>query len=365
MYRSNIAINSLAISLLLIMAETSNANNCSDVLKLSAITSESVQTEESFNKEAASFCREYAKSQGSTNKAGGSVGYGGFTLGGTSAKSNSEAIAEKLCKSNNKEQLRENAYRTYIRTIAPQAYSSYNQCISSGDELRINLLGGTEKHASIRVAFNSQSVGNTAGIIVDSNDTVKCIWKNSQADIDTQLSFTNGQSKILKCNRKDSSEEGYITIVDERSSKKNAYLNIPWSAYKVGVPVYLAQKYENAIIEIEAISKSLSGSVVAFNKKKCPEDWEPYTDLYGRFIRGLDKSKKIDPKRKLGSIQDDTVQEHIHANMYANHGGNNPAVAHHGASDKNAAAKTGGIEKARHSNETRPKNVALLYCEKK
>jgi len=124
----------------------------------------------------------------------------------------------------------------------------------------------------------------------------------------------------------------------------------------------LVKQVNQLKVENETFKKVL---VVAVKSTKCPQGWDDYKPGYGQFIRGYDREGTIDdPNRRIGSKQADSIQQHVHANMYANHSGTSPAVGYAGASDKNSAAKTGGIEGANVSGETRPKNIALLFCEK-
>lgn len=114
-----------------------------------------------------------------------------------------------------------------------------------------------------------------------------------------------------------------------------------------------------------------SGAVLAFNLEQCPEPhWKEYQQAYGRFVRGIDKSGNgTDPdgKRAPGSIQHDQFAAHTHErprDVYDAGGGDDAAwVApdRHfafGYSNPPPTGATGG-------SETRPDNVALLYCEKK
>ena len=111
------------------------------------------------------------------------------------------------------------------------------------------------------------------------------------------------------------------------------------------------------------------GIVVAFNNNQCPSGWREYAPAYGRFIRGIDKAGSgIDPdgKRKIGSIQDEQFFKHKHTRPEGVYdaGGDSDAswVGHarhfgYGHSRPPETGETGG-------SETRPDNVALLYCEK-
>ena len=131
--------------------------------------------------------------------------------------------------------------------------------------------------------------------------------------------------------------------------------------------------------------------VMAFNLETCPEWWSEANwvdnalDLRGEFIRWLDKWRWLDPdNRVLASTQKDSFQGHYH-NFYIwetsaehNHlrNQNQIASAHNAGSrylqsettwmqDIINVAKTDWVNWIpRTSSETRPHNVALLYCVK-
>jgi hypothetical protein len=124
----------------------------------------------------------------------------------------------------------------------------------------------------------------------------------------------------------------------------------------------------NAQQLIEKVTMPRS-AVLAFNRKSCPPGWEEYTKAYGRFVRGIDKSGSgIDPDgaREPGNTQDESFMAHSHSRprgVYDAGGGSDAAwVAHdhyfgYGHKNPPGTGKAGG-------SETRPDNVALLYCEK-
>lgn len=314
------------ITALFFMSELALANNCTDVIKLSVEKSEIVQSEESFKKEAANFCKEYSKNTASGKSGSLNVGYGGFTLGASSAKTSANSIADKLCKSSNSSELHDNAYRNYIKTVAPAAYSSYDKCINSSTPLQIGLIGGTEKQASIKVSFNSDSVGRSGGIIVDTDNSIKCSWKNSSITSDKQLPLGNGESKILKCSRSESSKAGYIAIIDEKSADKNdKSLSLPWSAYEKGVPVSLIYSYNEAIKNFEELNKSFSGAVATFNRKDCPAGWDEVSkEWQGRYIV-LSNDNQGSGELVGESLSDNenrSTGEHKHTGSIAFYGGN-------------------------------------------
>ena len=85
-------------------------------------------------------------------------------------------------------------------------------------------------------------------------------------------------------------------------------------------------------------------------------------DLRGEFVRGWDDSRAIDSGRTIGSYQGSNVGSHTHnvtmyrysINYQAHYSPNNNA---HGEYTFTATTDNGT-----QTGETRPRNVALLYC---
>lgn len=82
-------------------------------------------------------------------------------------------------------------------------------------------------------------------------------------------------------------------------------------------------------------------------------------DLRGEFIRGLDDGRGIDTGRAIGSAQSDALKAHTHtvagnlvADVVAGAGYN---VRRSNTSGTETSSSTGGTE-------TRPRNVAMMYC---
>jgi hypothetical protein len=114
------------------------------------------------------------------------------------------------------------------------------------------------------------------------------------------------------------------------------------------------------------------GLVVAFAASNCPPPWTVYQPAAGRFIRGIDPSGTNDPDgalRSVGSVQNDGIVSHAHS-MGVN-GGDSTSMVPGGATQRLPNfvpdGYGGGGKKQTDGNaggltETRPKNVALLYC---
>lgn len=119
-----------------------------------------------------------------------------------------------------------------------------------------------------------------------------------------------------------------------------------------------------------------SGFIGAFNLGSCPQGWlvangsSGTVDLRGEFIRGLDLGRGIDPARILGSSQTDDFKSHLHTRtsdgrLAPSRAGTDGSIDWH-SSDAHVndngyysqnTGSTGG-------SETRPRNIALLYCQK-
>jgi len=86
-------------------------------------------------------------------------------------------------------------------------------------------------------------------------------------------------------------------------------------------------------------------------------------DLRGEFIRGWDNSRGVDSGRTFASSQDDDLESHNHSYTIPTDGGSFSNASYfdillgtpNGAYYSHTTGNTGGTE-------TRPRNIALLYC---
>ncbi len=120
-----------------------------------------------------------------------------------------------------------------------------------------------------------------------------------------------------------------------------------------------------------------SGAVLPFNLTTCPTGWIPSdgtngtVDMRNRFVRGLGTG------RTLGSFQDDAFQGHAHQVSAQSNGPGGGNGTYMGTSGGRGAAtlddRVLGVVgtyvgnpfgTARVADETRPDNIALLYCQK-
>lgn len=117
------------------------------------------------------------------------------------------------------------------------------------------------------------------------------------------------------------------------------------------------------ISKIPDIISVPSGAVVAFDAETCPsEGWKEYKAAYGRFVRGIDRSgSNVDPdgERNPGSLQEDEFKAHNHSEQRFKIGTHCGLDGCNGG-PTNETVQTGSTG----GQETRPRNVALLYCVK-
>ena len=131
----------------------------------------------------------------------------------------------------------------------------------------------------------------------------------------------------------------------------------------------IAQIRAETAAKFQALSERLDkpGIVAAFAASNCPAPWVAYEPAVGRFIRGLDPNGINDPDgktRTVGQLQDDMVGPHAHTMGVTSLDSSTMVVATNRLPDF-VGNITGGPKKSTDNNagtETRPKNVALLYC---
>jgi microcystin-dependent protein len=106
-------------------------------------------------------------------------------------------------------------------------------------------------------------------------------------------------------------------------------------------------------------------------------------DLRGEFVRGWDDGRGVDTARAFGSAQDDLLETHTHTGTAASAGAHTHTVAINGSGDNGGSQSSASASKENPGNyttssagahthsvtvdatggaETRPRNVALLFC---
>ncbi len=112
-----------------------------------------------------------------------------------------------------------------------------------------------------------------------------------------------------------------------------------------------------------------TGTIAAFEASSCPAGWSEYAPARGRFLRGIDTlAAGIDPSgtRTPGDTQEDAFQGHEHTQKFTQAAGQIGAGGGIGAPIPGATegVVTNGVHGTpRTANETRPKNVAVTFCQ--
>jgi len=359
--------SSIVFVALAALAQTSLAD-CTDVIKLSKGTTSIIQDRESIQTSAAAFCREYKSSSSITKSENYGISYKFLAASMGKFGASANEVASRFCSSSADTDARKDAYRQYVESINDKAYSAYEAC-ERLNAARINFtLTSQLKRDLLIVVGNATLTTATAKIAVATLGGPECRWRDTEGDT---VSMVSGASATLKCSRKNTDEESSITLLDLSSGTGNS-LTVPWVALdKDGNPVdylkKLNERVDESVQNLDAAAKSLQGAVVAFNSTFCPSGWREFVPAQGRFIRGIDKTGAgIDPSglRAPLTLQEDAFKQHQHTLALVGRSGNN-AYVNRGPGwgmDDWQGNTTGASTNVVGDSETRPKNVALLYC---
>ena len=87
-------------------------------------------------------------------------------------------------------------------------------------------------------------------------------------------------------------------------------------------------------------------------------------DMRGLFVRGWSHGLSIDSGRSLGTTQDDMLKAHTHELLVAGYPGTNGVVPIEPLMQENYIDSNQSVQQIKETggSETRPKNIALLYC---
>lgn len=112
------------------------------------------------------------------------------------------------------------------------------------------------------------------------------------------------------------------------------------------------------------------GTVAFFELAACPTGWvmangaNGTRDLRGEFLRGWDAGRGADPGRTRGSWQNDMFETHTHGiqNRLNDRPIDHDSDMHE--TDRGVTTALGTASGAAGGEETRPRNVAMLICQK-
>ncbi|MEM1007364.1 MAG: hypothetical protein AAGJ35_00035 [Myxococcota bacterium] len=303
-----------------------------------------------------------------------------FGYGSGGGNGSTQQMTKKLnswCKENENFSKENKLKYNEARTISDQALQAWNACQkNSAKGLRIttNIQGKNDTEVNFSIDSTSDGTYQLLGVVQRNYQCI--IFSRDKKSLRTPLTKKSTKVIDLGLNQKNL----MLSIpINNSNVHVNCKRKTPFKTEKQGVGIV---KYEQGHISILTTGPAVSTtfpsvvsqyyvtppkSVLAFHSTRCPPGWIDYKPSWGRFIRGIDKSKKpIDPqrKRKPGSLQGSQVGNHSH--VY--HKGPTRRVSVDN-DDDHLHIPQGGFRATRTtgnpSGETRPHNVALLYCIRK
>ncbi len=341
--------------------------DCVDVIRASRLTTTISRDTREIEEAARNFCKEYDLLKGGSSAASGGIAYGILAASFATGSASLEQVRDRYCDASDYRNARSDAFRSYVDLIAPGAYSAYEKCIA----LENIGVGFSIAPSSVLPTSLTAAVSYTSPIFTQQTLTfaaspdVSCSWLGKT---ESRIKLTNGTGSLLTCTRRKSDVASYVQLI--ATTSPNATLSFPWSRFKDDIPQdQVASLRHELAISTEALASlrdGLKSAVVAFALNTCPPGWREYVPAQGRFIRGLDKGAGIDPEpnRLAGSTQEDAIGRHRHSrprDVYDAGGfdqGGGVAQGQYFGYGHTKTPETGDSGEV----ETRPKNVALLFC---
>jgi len=346
-----------------------SADNCSSLIQHGLYNEiRKSSAVDSYQEVVNNICRDYSSYKSDKKSGKVKATYGAFGGKAGFSASTYEQLSQSMCsESGSIDKLAKNN-DVLEKIISPDAIDAYKTCQSlnaKGLKVDTNI---SPRGDHISVSLHYAVVGTNGNEIqiqqpyITDPEQFECggsLKPNTKLPVNTNVEY--------HCKRKVSGKDSDIFEYKGRRMYANsATLTIPTSVTSI--------YREIPAVYAEQVPSPLKGAVVAFESGKCPTGWTEYKKAQGRFIRGLDKKNSIDPdkNRGIGSVQEDAFQGHAHSIESVTSKGHGPNNQHpHGYQNggyglavgrTNAPISQDKYGSERVSTETRPKNVALLYC---
>lgn len=359
------------------------AEDCVDFITASKQVRTQVSSQSEVEKSIDAFCDEYSKTTSGKRSSNFGAAYEALSLSFGSSDASESAIYSKYCSVSARERNSDDKYALYLETIAPEAYDAVKACISLKKKRGISIsptqIGPNNLQFIIK---NGPSNTHTASLIKSPSPDVQCAWETVEASGSTNTSTSTStstsaggkldlganQSITLNCSRPARNVLSWVTVFDSDAVDESS-LSFKWGAYNASGE--LLDTVGALQRHIDSLWDNLTGAVIPFDAQKCPNGWQEYQPAYGRFIRGIDRPGTTDAQgsRLVGSFQDDDIKAHSHdvslprrwGDKYQGYGHEEePGWGNDNGFRSPLTAKTAEAG----GKETRPKNVALLYCKK-
>ena len=233
--------------------------------------------------------------------------------------------------------------------------------------------GLATKQASIGYTPVNKAGDTGVGPLALSVDPVSALQVTTKQYVDTGLATKQASLGFTPVNKTGDTMTGILTLsagpVNALDASTKAYVDAQVVAAGPGlVPAGAVMAFYRSTpptgwIECNGQSAAAYPNLVAIGVITTP-------DLRGEFVRGWDNGRGVDPGRALGTSQADAFQGHYH-NFYSDseqttNGGGGRSVR-----GKNFLQLSGTVAEPitdgssgtpRTASETRPKNIALMYC---
>ena len=356
----------VASLLLGVTAGAAFADDCIQVIALSRLDRTTVLDEADLREAARTYCSEYNAGKRRSNSMSLDGAYKKLTAAFGSSGSSEEDVARRVCDSTTATSIKTTLFTEYVQTIAPGAYEAYARCLefTNSANIRFNLSSATRLATSfsINVVHATNVNSQSATMIVNSSPEIRCRFEQSN---DKRVILGPNTSTDLLCTRPSANNPGWVSV--SRRDATVGALQLTWGAFTAdGLPVDPLNDLLRETRELrQVVEMFMDSAVVAFVADSCPPGWELYEPARGRFIRGIDRAGGVDPDgvRRPGSVQAHAVGQHVHrvpqpgfasaarSGTPGNNGYWNGYRQPQTPSDPNGGPA-----------ESRPANVALLYC---
>ncbi len=329
------------------------------------------------------YCRKDISQMSDSSVRQAQVSIFGFGSGGGASSSQiTRTELESWCERNEAKYVNSNDLFYEARTVNESALAAWNSCQDAA-----------LKHVVIRLT-NNAAENEFMHFTVDSTaDSDVHLVSVLQKGYKCHISHINEDGNRLSIERQSTGSDEYENVVRSQDIPAISNANIHVDCQRLppsfsAVDGVATVKYASGSVVINTTGPAFAidipaevseyyytppKAVVAFAASSCPVGWSEYEPAYGRFVRGIDRSGKIDPDGELqyGDLREDTIRSHAHL-VGPLEGGK--SVEGNGDKDRinyddgppwaNRTVRLTATTCEECGNETRPKSVSLLYCVK-
>lgn len=350
-------------------------SGCEAIIALSRISNSQFYSAEKVQAEAQEFCSEYQKYK--SNGKLSSIGASYKLFSGSAAKTSSsvEEIASKYCGGSSSSSADKNAHRTYVESIAPGAYLAYDRCLAMGSRgVFTTILSRDNSKLILQVSHKTDNFNDKAHVTFVPSGNASCTWQDNEG-LPPERAIDGNTTRLIECTRSAGVVEETSVVVARTDTGAGDGVHFEWplrsQLAKDAELAKMTAQYDELKNELVQTWTSLAGGVLAFESTACPAGWSEYKPAYGRFIRAIDRSATpIDPLglREPGSFQEADLGAHKHSTLAYNQGFTGHMRAGKAGDNRFDAVNIRGLTVLETGSsggrETRPANVALLFCQR-